>query len=209
VLIDSATGEKQFYSEKKFSLFGDPIDLDVSLLEGTDVLLVDGFWMEAALKGAEWARQHNVPVVGDFKGYYEGMDRLLPLISYLIIPEFFALELTNKPTSGRNYKNILYSLKSMISGIPIITRGSEGGVYLVDNEVRQYKSFPIDCVDTTGAGDAFHGAFCHFLSKDFSIDMCLELSSAVGAMNCRSLGGRRSLPTEEELREFMKGYERS
>ena len=200
ILADSKSGEKQFFFERTFHVFEDYIDFDASRLNGTDILLLDGFWMEAALEGAVWASKNRVTIVADINKNYDGLEDLLPLIDYFIIPEFFAREITGEKT----IPDILRSIKDVISGIPVITKGREGGSYFVENEIRNYRSFPVECIDSTGAGDAFHGAFCHFLSKGLSIDRSLELASAVGAMNCRSMGGRDSLPTIEELSIFLK-----
>ncbi len=63
VIVDSETGEKQFYSEKEKSVYNYPQPLDVSLLEGTEVLLVDGHWVEGALAGVKWAKSNGIPVV--------------------------------------------------------------------------------------------------------------------------------------------------
>ncbi len=199
VLVDSRTGEKQFYSERIKSAYTGKITLDSTLLEGTRVLLLDGHWIDEALKAARWARKNNIPVVADFKRNYDDLDKLFPYIDYFIIPHFFACELAGKC----NTDVLLRKLASLQPGIPVITMGSEGGVYLADGEIRRYKAFPVNCVDSTGAGDAFHGAFCYFLPHGLDIGRCLELSSATGALNCRALGGRAALPTRSELSAFL------
>ena len=205
ILVNSKTGEKQFFSERNQPVIEDNIVFNPSQLNGTDVLLLDGFWMEAALEGALWSSQNGIPVVGDFKERFPGLENILPHINYLIIPEFFASEITGK----NDVMAMLRSLRSMISGIPVVTKGSDGGAYLIEDEIRYYRTFPVQCIDSTGAGDAFHGAFCHFLAEGLSIDRCLELASAVGAMNCLAIGGRSSLPTMDELSVFLEthGYD--
>jgi sulfofructose kinase len=202
ILVNAKTGEKQFYSDKQQPVFREHIDLDRARLEGTDVLLVDGFWMEAALTGARWASERGIPVVGDFKGRYDGLEELMKYVSYLIVPEFFARDLTGHDTLPEMVKGLV----PLCLGAPVITCGSRGGVYLSGNDVRYYPAFPIEILDTTGAGDAFHGAFCHFLAAGESLDRCLELASAVGAINCRALGGRAGLPTSVELCEFLLNH---
>lgn len=199
VFVDRNTGEKQFYSEWEKSAYIDPAEAELSLLEGAEVLLVDGHWMDQAFRSARWAKEHGVPVVGDFKRMYDGLEEVLPLVNYLIIPFFFAAEITGERLIDR----ILDELVSRWGGTPVVTLGSEGGAYLSDGAVRKYRTFPAVCVDSTGAGDAFHGAFCHFLSRGAGISRCLELSSAVGALNCRALGGRSALPTSQELSAFL------
>jgi len=61
-----------------------------------------------------------------------------------------------------------------------------------------YIKHSIEAVDSTGAGNAFHGAFCLFLSCGCDIETCLTLSSAVGALNCRVFRGQCELPTLTE-----------
>ena len=202
VFVDENTGEKQFYSEQTKPAFTDTIPLDCSLLEGTRVLLVDGHWIEGAQAGAEWAHSRGIPVVGDFKRKYPGLENLLPYVDYLIIPSFFARELTGKTDEA----DMLEKLATLGYGIPVITCGEQGGVYFSHDEIRRYRTFPVKCVDSTGAGDAFHGAFCHFLANGLEIDECLELASAVGALNCRTHGGRQSLPSRKELAAFLKAH---
>ncbi|MFC1542229.1 carbohydrate kinase family protein [Candidatus Latescibacterota bacterium] len=200
IIVDLNTGEKQFYSERFKSVYAAPVDLDVSLLGGADVLLLDGHWIDGSLKGARYAKAHGVPVVADFKRMYEGVETLFPYIDYFIVPAFFAEQVTGK----RTIEGMLGKLKSMQPGIPVLTQGRDGGAYLSGGKMKQYETFEVDVVDSTGAGDAFHGAFCHFLSRGVNFEMCLNLSSAVGALNCRSLGGRNSLPSTEELSCFLR-----
>lgn len=199
VLVDRNTGEKQFYSERGKSAFLDPLEMDVSLLEGTEVLLVDGHWTDQALRAAGWARGRSIPVVSDFKRMYPGLEAVFPFVDYHILPRFFAAEVTGEHVP----EAILHSLAEKYGGTPVITSGSEGGLYLSDGAVRRYRTFPSDCVDSTGAGDAFHGAFCHFLARGADIARCLELASAVGALNCGALGGRAALPAPENLSEYL------
>jgi sulfofructose kinase len=199
VCIDRNTGEKQFYSEWDKSAYIDPMEGDLSLLEGARALLVDGHWTDQAFRCARRARELGVPVVGDFKRMYDGLDEVLPLADYLIIPRFFAEEITGEHSPG----SILSALASRWGGTPVVTFGREGGAWLDRGRLRNYRTFPVECVDSTGAGDAFHGAFCHFLSRGADLARCLELSSAVGALACRALGGRAALPDENELEAFL------
>lgn len=199
VLIEESHGDKQFWSEKEFALFNNPGKINREALRGSKVLLIDGHWEEAALEAAIWASENNVPVVADFKKDFERLSKLLPLVNYLIIPEFFAITLTG----SRDKTVILHTLKKMINGIPVITEGNKGGTYLLNDQLRNYKVYNVDCIDTTGAGDAFHGAFCHFLIRGHPVEDCLDLASAAGALNCRAIGGRRALPDMETLTDFI------
>jgi len=199
VLVDKNTGEKQFFSEKIKTAYKDMIDFNPELLDGTKVLLVDGYWMEAAQKGAKWAKDNGIPVVGDFKHIYPGLDILLNYIDYLVIPSFFAAELTDLTEPEK----MLFKLRNSYGCTPIITMGADGGIYLSEGEIFKYKPFPITCIDSTGAGDAFHGVFCYMMSCGLGIHKSIEYASAAGALNCRAIGGRASLPDRRELKDFL------
>lgn len=202
VLADTTTGEKQFYSEFHKSAYIDPLDAGLSHLDGADVLLIDGHWTDQALRSAREAHRRRIPVVADFKRMYDGLEKVFPFVDYLIIPRFFAGEITGETDTGR----MLRILFDRWGSVPVVTSGSEGGTYLLDGVIRHYPVFPVRCVDSTGAGDAFHGAFCHFLSRKVDIPRALELSSAVGALNCRAIGGRSALPTPGELSAFLEEH---
>jgi len=200
ILVDADTGEKQFYSERVKHAYSDTVEIYLSLLENAKVFLLDGHWIEGAQSGARYAKTNGIPVVADFKHMYEGIENLFQYIDYFIIPSFFAEEIT----SENRIEPMLEKLSSMQPGIPVITQGARGGVYLSEGEIKRYQAFKVDVVDSTGAGDAFHGAFCHFLSLGRDVETCLNLASAVGALNCRDFGGRSSLPSSEELSRFLK-----
>jgi len=199
IFIESKSGEKQFWCEKKPVVFEKTLKLNIDLLKGTKVLLIDSFWMEAAQEAVLWASQNNIPIVADFNEYVTGIDKLFPYVNYLIVPSFFAISLTQKNTIS----DILHSLKKMINGIPVVTDGSKGGAYLPGDKVRNYKVYNVPCNDSTGAGDAFHGAFCHFLSLNYPLERCLDMASAVGALNCQAIGGRKGLPDNNLLMSFV------
>ncbi len=201
VFVDRNTGEKQFYSEHEKSAYIDPMEADLSLLNGANVLLIDGHWTEQALLGAKRARDMGIPVVSDFKRMYRGLEPVFPYVDYHILPQFFAAEITGE----KKPEKILRNLHSRYGGIPVVTSGKDGGACLLDGEVFRYRSFTApSMVDSTGAGDAFHGAFCHFLERGYDIGRCLELASAAGAMNCRAYGGRTALPYRGELVDFLE-----
>ncbi len=69
-------------------------------------------------------------------------------------------------------------------------------------------AFVVNCVDTTGAGDIFHGAFCYAVLQDYDLDAALEFSNAMAALNCTALGARGRIATLEEARSLIERGER-
>ena len=87
------------------------------------------------------------------------------------------------------------------AGAVAVTLGAEGvAVHRPGLPVAAVPAFPVDVVDTTGAGDAFSGALAWALASGESLDDAVELACAAAALSTRSLGARAGQPTAEEVR---------
>ena len=66
-------------------------------------------------------------------------------------------------------------------------------------------AFPVECVDSTGAGDAFRGGFAAgcLRAPDGNIEDVLTYANAVAALNCRALGARGGIPTVDEVEQLL------
>ena len=69
-------------------------------------------------------------------------------------------------------------------------------------------AFVVNCIDTTGAGDVFHGAFCYAVLQEMPMREALEFSNAMAALNCTALGARGGIRGLEEVRALMARAER-
>ena len=61
-------------------------------------------------------------------------------------------------------------------------------------------------VDTTGAGDVFHGGFLYAHSQGWELEYCAKFASAVSYINCTSLGGRVGIPNRKMVEQFLKDH---
>ena len=66
----------------------------------------------------------------------------------------------------------------------------------------------MDCVDTSGAGDVFHGAFCYAVLEELPIRESLEFANAMAALNCTKFGARGGLASNTDVRALMAAGER-
>ena len=90
---------------------------------------------------------------------------------------------------------------SMVAATP----GAGGCFRMTAQEQLHMPGFALDLVDTTGAGDACHGGFLYgLLQEGWTLKQIARFANAVGALNCRQLGGRRGLPTLDEVRRLMQ-----
>jgi sulfofructose kinase len=164
-----------------------------------DVLLVDSVWPDASVIAARRARAAGIPVVGDLYPY-PGLAELAREVTALAVPAGAADR--SMPDLSREAQ--LHHLASMCSGTAAITCGSEGCYYLDAGVVKHQPAFPVEVVDTTGAGDVFHGALAYAVGRRWTIAQSIEFASAAGALSCRALGGRTAAPTLNEVLTLLK-----
>jgi sugar/nucleoside kinase (ribokinase family) len=74
---------------------------------------------------------------------------------------------------------------------------------MVGGEILYVKGFKVKAVDTTGAGDVFHAGFIYGLLQNWEVTEILRFANAVAALKCRDLGGRKGIPTLEEVQKFL------
>jgi sulfofructose kinase len=82
-----------------------------------------------------------------------------------------------------------------------VTLGAEGGLYLDEGCARRFEARPVNVVDTTGAGDVFHGAFAAGLSRGWTLEESIDLACRAAALCCTALGGAGRLMTRQESLE--------
>ena len=179
----------------------DPHNIELSAVAEADALHLDGNALASALSAAAFAKEKGVPVSLDAGGLYEGIEKLVPYADVLIPSEEFALRFTGAPDAMTAVK-ILY--EKYRPAALAVTQGASGGVYCDGGRIGRWDGFKVDCADSNGAGDVFHGAFlCRWLEGRPTEDCC-RYAAAVSAIKCTSAGVRNALPDEAEVTEFLK-----
>ena len=84
-----------------------------------------------------------------------------------------------------------------------MTLGAEGALAYTEGRFIYSPGFVVGCIDTTGAGDVFHGAFCYAVLEGMPIAEALEFCNAMAALNCTAFGARGHIATLEETRKFI------
>lgn len=198
VFVDEKTGERRFQGGVGVKTDG-PYPLDLKRLEGASCLLVDGMWPKAASEAARHARSLGVPVVADLGGVGERNRGLVEQVNYLVVDENCA-----KSLADEDVEKACRMMLEMGPKAAVVTLGPKGCVFADASGVRPRPAFEIEAVDTTGAGDCFHGAFCVGVVKGWDLDRIVEFASAAAAINCMTLGGRAGSPTMKEVEAFLK-----
>ncbi len=154
---------------------------------------------DATLQAARWAKEAGMKVLLDPALPYDDIKPLLPYVDVPIVPEYWARALMPEDPPAA----VAERLHDEGAEIAVVTLGERGAVAAWDGGGQAFPAFSVDVVDTTGAGDAYHGAFLYALLQDWDVPRMARFASAVGAMNCRAMGGRKALPTRHEVDQFL------
>jgi sugar/nucleoside kinase (ribokinase family) len=191
IIVTQTTGERAVVSlnavrlqaslEQMEQALGDRIPSDT--LSGVDIVLIDGHQMAVGREIAQRARANQISVVIDGGSWKPGFEKVLSLADYVICSSNF------HPPGCSTAKEVLAYLTDLGISHIAITQGekpiqtfSESGISLIP--VPQIRP-----VDTLGAGDIFHGAFCHYILR-LGFEQAIAASARIAAKACESFGTR-------------------
>ena len=134
---------------------------------------------------------------------------LLPLIDYLTPNEIEAGLLTDREVrSPEDAEAAGRSLVARGVSTVVVTLGSAGAVAVRAAGALRVPAFPVEAIDTVGAGDAFSGALAGCLAAGAPIEDALLVASAAGALTCTRRGAVDAMPTREEVITLMERHHR-
>ena len=162
------------------------------------VILFDGHEPLVSTPLAAVARKEKIATVLDAGSLHPGTQALMNRVDYLVCSEKFAAQWL-----GRNEPEDALDRLATLTPAVIITLGERGILWRVGEQRGSLSACPIRPVDTTGAGDAFHGAFAAGVAADLEWPAILRLASAAGALCCTKLGARSGIPFAPEVAELL------
>jgi sugar/nucleoside kinase (ribokinase family) len=200
IVIDAATGERTviWHRDERLMIAEDEVDREA--LTSGRVLHLDGHNVAASIAAARYAREAGIPTVLDIDNVYAGFEELLPLIDFLISSTSFPLRVTQESDLRTALKKLSETTGSRFVAA---TLGHDGVLAYFQGEYVHSPAFTVDCRDTTGAGDAFHGGFIYGLLAGYSVEETLRFSNAVAGLKCRAVGARTALPSLEEVNALL------
>lgn len=205
IVVDRESGERTVFWRRDDCLRIDPGQIADDQILGARLLHIDGHDTPAVERAASIARRGAIPVVVDVDTIYPGFDLVLPHVDYLIGSSEFPGRWTGEddPFEALAIIEAKYGMK-----VAAMTLGESGALALSDGRFHYAPGFVVDCVDTTGAGDVFHGAFCYGLLAGFSLEHALTFSNAMAALNCQAPGARGGIASLEEVERLAAAGER-
>ena len=162
-------------------------------------ILFDGHEPLLTEKIFEWAVGEEIPTVLDAGSVHKGTEELMMRVDYLVASEKFARQFCNTEDMDEALSQLAQERDNVV-----ITLGDRGLIWAKSGKTGLLSVFEVDAIDSTGAGDAFHGAFALGVAQGMGWEELLRFSAAAGALTCTTLGAREGLPSRLEVEKLLK-----
>lgn len=200
IVIEENSAKRTIFWKRPSGAELEPDELGDDFLAGADFLLLDGLMTEASLHAARLANEMEIPVMLDAGSLREGMIDIARICDYLVASERFARDL-GYDGDARKFREVI---RRFGFGTTTLTLGAEGSVTFLQDDILTVPAFGVEAVDTTGAGDVFHGGYVFGILKGWDIRTVVRFASAMAAMKCRRAGGRAGIPDLSAIELFLK-----
>jgi sugar/nucleoside kinase (ribokinase family) len=202
ILVDARSGERTVLWDRHPSLATAPAQVSESAVTAGRMLIVDCHETAAAAQAARYARAAGIPTVSDIEKVRPGIADLLQNLDAIIVAQEFPSAFTGHEDLGGAIRTIA---RDFSAPLVCVTLGADGSLAWCQGREIRTRAFAVDCVDSTGAGDAFRGAFAAacLLRPHDDIETVLDYANAVAALNCRGLGARGGLPAPVEVEQLL------
>jgi len=197
IIVTEASGERAVISINAAKSQAVPDHIPANCLEGVDVVLIDGHQMAVARAIAQQAKTLGIPVVVDAGSWKPGFETVLSWVDYAICSANF------HPPGCTTDADVAAYLQSLGITHIAITHGEQPIAVWHVSTAATLPVPSISAVDTLGAGDIFHGAFCHFILQSPFAE-ALAQAAEVAAYACQFFGTRQWLISEQECGSLQR-----
>ncbi|MGQ9508735.1 MAG: carbohydrate kinase family protein [Thermodesulfobacteriota bacterium] len=200
IIVDARSGDRTILWDRDEKLMYREGELRKEEVCSGKILHLDGHDIQAAIQCARWAKEEGIPTVLDIDKVESRTLELIKEVNFVISSARFPKWITGVPDEEKALKE----LRKEIPGFLCATLGERGAMALVKGEILHVRGFKIKAVDTTGAGDVFHAGFIYGLLQNWELIEILKFANAVAALKCKQIGGRKGIPTLEEVYSFLE-----
>ena len=183
IIVTQGTGERAVISINAVKTQAHITSIPPNILENIDIILIDGHQMAISFHLAQTAKTHNIPIVIDGGSWKPGFAEILPFVNYALCSANFY------PPNCKNQQDVFNYLQDFNIPHIAITQGENPIQYLTCGQSGVVNVPKIQTVDTLGAGDIFHGAFCNYILQTSFID-ALALAGNIATNACKYFGTR-------------------
>jgi sulfofructose kinase len=163
------------------------------------VVLFDGHEPELSRALVRDARRRGAFTLLDAGSLHAGTRMLAGAVDYLVASERFALDF-----SGEKEETVALARLAETAPVAVVTLGDRGVIWKSAGGGGKMNAAVVTAVDTTGAGDTFHGVLAAAIAAGMEWRKSLEVAGAAAALCCTRLGARQGIPTRDEVQRFME-----
>lgn len=200
IIID-ATGERTLTIYRDPALWTVRLPDADALLADCQAVLVESRCASFCVDLCTEACRRGVPIIAGVDRAMSLQDGLLTAASHLL----FASEQVQETAGIADDGEALRRLSQLTPAFLAATRGPRGTIWLNEaGELEETPAFPVQAVDTLGAGDVFHGAFALRLVEGRGMREALRFAAAAAALKCTRHGGGPAAPQRIEVEELLR-----
>jgi sulfofructose kinase len=196
--VDETSGERTIFHRRVKGLAW-PVEKDMQLIAKCGALLVDDYYMDLSLQAVRIAQEAGVPTVVDSIPSEKNAD-LLRQVDVLVAPQDFLRQIGCENDVSAGLKRI----HALGPKTAVITLGRRGWVCSGPDGEGRGDAYSVNVVDTTGAGDVYHGAFAFALAQGWATERCCDFAAGVAAIKCTQRGGRTGIPSLKTVLTLLK-----
>ncbi len=198
IIIDQESGERTVFYKRDKKLDFSEAELDEEMLCCGRIMHLDGYdW--ASIEVADCCSKNGIPICIDLDKVVPNCRELIDKVDFLIVSSNFPSEFTgiSDPTEAFN------SLRQIYDGFLAMTNGAKGAQAWIGNRCIRFPGLPVKPVDTTGAGDIFHGAFIYGLVMNWPVGKIMNFANAAAGLSCQYLGARTGIRSISEIMQYI------
>jgi sulfofructose kinase len=198
ITIDRRNGERTVFCLRDGRLDFKESELDEGSVCAGRILHLDGY-DSASLAAAVYCQKEGIPVCIDLDTVVHNCNKLIENIDFLIVSSSFSSEFTGIADPEASFR----ALRQCFDGFLVMTLGAEGAKAWVGDQSVTFPGLKIKAVDTTGAGDIFHGAFIYGLLSNWPLGRIMNFANAAAGLSCMYLGARTGIRPLSEILQYV------
>lgn len=203
IIANTKKGSRTIMTYRSGTMHMNDVDIDFT----PDIILLDGQEYEFSKKMLE-KYPDAISIIDAGRPIFEVIN-LASMCDYVVCSHEFAQAVageTFKLSSPKTVVAVFNDLKDFFKKNIVITVEDKGAIYEKDGHVMLMPSLKMKAVDSTAAGDIFHGAFTYALAKGYKYDDVIRIGNVAGAISVTRVGGRYSMPTKEEMGKYINDF---
>ena len=203
IIANKSIGSRTVLTYRPSDMKMTPVELNFT----PDIILFDG--QEAELTKTYLQKYPNAISIIDAGRAKPEIIELAKMATYVVCSKEFAETVTSTHIDYQDQQTLIDLYKKMealFKGQIVVTLESKGSLYKYHNQIKVMPTIKVKSVDSTGAGDIFHGGFTYGIANGYEYEDVIRIATVAGGLSVTKVGGRYSVPTKEEMKEKFHDF---